>query len=59
MSKYTVATRDGERTCGRQHKTESAAERCRLKLCKDARCYGATIRKDGQRADGTGNWVSK
>ena len=57
MSKYTVETRDGERTYGHQHKTAEAAERCRLRICDDARFYGAEVRKDGQRTDGTGHWA--
>jgi hypothetical protein len=56
MSKYTVETRDGARTCGHQHRTALAAERCRLRLCGDARYYGAEVRKNGQRTDGTGHW---
>ena len=57
MSTYTVETRDGERTCGHKHRTAEAAERCRLRLCDDPQYYGATVRKDGQRTDGTGHWA--
>lgn len=55
MSKYTVETRDGERTCGHNHRTAQAAEQCRLRL--DARYYGAEVRKDGARANGVGVWA--
>ena len=57
MSKYTVVTRDGERTCGHNHRTAAAAERCRLRLCDQADWHDAEIRKDGARTDGTGMWA--
>ena len=60
MSKYMVAVlRDGntERTCGHEHRTAQAASGCLRALRGDARFYGATILKDGQRADGIGRWA--
>ena len=57
MTTYTVETRDGEHICGHHHRTAAAAERCRQRLCESAQYYGAEVRKDGRRADGTGHWA--
>ena len=56
MSKYTVSTIDGQRTCGHSHKTAKAASKCRIRLLINSQYYGAVILKNGKRTAGTGCW---
>ena len=59
MDRHTYTVETDTHQCGHQHRTARAAARCRVRLwAKDSqRFYGATIRKDGQRANGIGLWA--
>jgi hypothetical protein len=43
-------------TCGHEHRTAEAAERCRLRNSDSVRLYPAVLLKDGLRSNGVGLW---